>query len=101
MLHNEIPTSRFVTILSVSKNCSVVFAEQCRPLTLFQRKAIEAIITEYSNFIGQLDSIEISMELFIRTGLYSTIRFRSIENNFVEVLLWFSQQKTLYYKNKV
>ncbi len=87
MLHCNTKKAGFATILSTSRNCSVVFSEQCKPLSSFQRETIEAIVKEYAYIFGQLDSVEIGMELFTRRGLYSTILFRALDNDVIEVLL--------------
>lgn len=87
MLHRTTHQSGFSTILSASPNCSVIFAEQCKSLSPFQKETIKALIKDYAYHFGQLDSIELGMELFTRLGLYSTIMFKKHENDVIEVLL--------------
>ena len=78
----------FSSVLSVSKNdFSVTFSELCIPLTDFHQETIKVIVKEHAKYLGLLDSINISMDIFCSLGLQTTILFSQVDENRIEVLL--------------
>lgn len=68
-------------------NCSIEVIDDGKLSSEYYRKKIQEIVKDYISCGHGADSVDVSMEIFMQTGILVSVLFKINANNHIEVII--------------